>query len=201
MLKPEVYDCIANINYWAMYEKTLDRKMNRILGIFIYDPISKVSPLERVTQIREALATNEKLNEIGMPVPHRRQSEEDCRYLLGQLAERIEGIGPSPPLFQNINELIEKRLEKLRPLLQPLIETSSLFDAIKTFMEKVLPDLHDWKDFSDATMLIRYVLQFDTNQLQSTMTPHVTDSILREYLRNIAWIIQDTDNNRRKRKI
>jgi hypothetical protein len=200
MLDSEIYNCIANINYWAMYEKTLDRQMNRILGIFIYDPISKVSPLERVSQIREALATNEKLNEIGMPVPHRRQSEEDCRYLLGQLAERIEAIGASPPLFQNINDLIETRHEELRPLLQPLIEASSLSDAIKTFVEKVLPGLRDWKDFSDAEMLIRRVLRHDTNQLQSTVTPHVTDSMLREYLRNIAWIIQDADNDRRNRK-
>jgi hypothetical protein len=42
-------------------------------------------------------------------------------------------------------------------------------------------------------VLIRYALRFDTNkiEIQSMVTPPVTDSVLREYLRNIAWIIED----------
>jgi hypothetical protein len=198
MLKPEVNDCIANINYWAMYEKTLDRKINRVLGVFIYDPIGKVPPLERMSQIREALATNEKLNEIGMLVPHRRQSEEDCRYMLGQLTERIEAIGPSSPLFQDINDVTENDLEQLRILLQPLGETSTLSDAIKRFEEKVLPNLEDFKDRIDVELLISHVLWFDTSkiQIQSIVTPPVSDSVLREYLRNIAWKIQDSRRSR-----
>jgi hypothetical protein len=199
MLDPEMHDCIANINYWAMYEKTIDRKMDRILGKFVYDPLSKVSPRERLNQILGALASEEKLNEIGMPLTHRRQSEEGCRELLTQLIDRIEFYESNGlPLFENINELAEgNHLEKLRILLQPLSETSTLSDAIKRFEEKVLPSLHSYINHGDAEMLIRYVLWFDTNkiEIQSMVTPPVTDAMLREYLRNIGWVIKKENHH------
>lgn len=195
MLEDKVEDCIANINYWAMYEKTktLDRKINRIFGEFIYDPLSRVSPMERADQIREALASNEMLSEIGMPVPEHRQLEGDCRYMLGQLAERIEAVGPLSPLFQDINRLTEDHQKRLRIFLEPLGETSTLSDAINRFEEKVLPGLDDFKVRMDAVSLIRYALWFDTDKIEihSMVTKEVTDSVLREYLRNIAWKIMD----------
>jgi hypothetical protein len=192
MLDPEVHYCIAIINYCAMHGKTINDKMNRILGEFIYDPLSKVSPLERVSQIREALASDEKLSQPGV-TPTRRQSEEDCRALLTQLVDRIEFYESNGlPLFEDINKLTEKQLEELRILLQPLRETSTLSDAIKIFEEKVLPTLHSYKDSMDAVVLIRYLLWFDTSKiLPLFFTPEVTDSTVREYLRNIAWKIED----------
>jgi hypothetical protein len=194
MLKPEVHNCIANICYWAMYEKTLDRAMGRILGNFIYDPISRVSPMERASQIREALASNEKLSDsdIGVP-PNRRWSEEAFRDLLAQIVNRIEFYEPSgPPKFQDINKLTDRQLEELRALVQPLAMTSTLSDAIKTFEEKVLPDINDFKGRYDAELLIRHILWFDTSKiLPMFFTSKVTDSTFREYLRNIAWKIED----------
>jgi hypothetical protein len=199
MLSPDVKYCIALINYFGMYEKSFDRATDRVLGGFIYDPISKVSPMERVGQIREALASNEMLSELGT-TPTRRRSEEECRALLTQLIDRIEFYEASGlPKFQDINKLTEgDRLERLRILLQPLGEASTLSDAIKIFEAKVLPDLDGFKVLKDAVVLIRYALRFDTNkiEIQSMVTPPVTDSVLREYLRNIAWIIEDHNWNR-----
>jgi hypothetical protein len=197
MLTPEIRYCIALINYFAMYEKTLDRRIDRILGSFIYDPISRVSPMELATQIREALASDEKLSELGVP-PTRRWSEEECRALLTQLVDRIEFYEASGlPKFQDISKLTERQLERLRILVQPLVETSTLSDAIKRFEEKVLPGMDDFKAHMDAEVLIRYILWFDTNQILSRVTPQVTDSTFRDYLRNIAWIIQDHKPDRR----
>jgi hypothetical protein len=191
MLNDDVFMCILTINYMMAYEKSVDFAMDRILYSYIYDPISRVSPMGRVSQIREALASDEKLSEIGVAPAHRR-SEENCRALLVELADRIEAIGPSaPPEFQKVNDPSERQLEELRILVQPLAETSALSDAIKTFAEKVLPDLRGFVDCSNAEALIRYALRCDSNQLQSMVAPPVTDSALREYLRNIAWIIED----------
>jgi hypothetical protein len=191
MLKDEVRGCIAAINYWAWYEDTLDGAMNRVLGEYIYDTLSKKSPLERASQIREALESNEKLSRIGIPMTPR-WSEEESRALLNQLVDRIEFYEPGgPPRFQDINKLTE-RLEELRPLVQPLAETSTLSDAIKTFEEKVLPNLGNYKAHMDARQLLRYVLLFDTSKiLPMFFTSKVTDSTFREYLRNIAWKIED----------
>jgi hypothetical protein len=190
MLK-ELRDCMAVINYWAWYEDTIDGAMNRVLGEFIYDTLSKVSPAERARQIREALASNEKLSRIGIPMTPR-WSEEETRDLLTKLVDQIQFYASSgQQKIRDISELTE-RLEELRPLVRPLAETSTLSDAIKTFEEKVLPDLDGYKDRMDARMLIRYVLWFDTSKiLPEFFTPEVTDNTFREYLRNIAWKIED----------
>jgi hypothetical protein len=191
MLKDEVRASIAAINYWAWYEDTLDGAMNRVLGEYIYDTLSKVSPIERAAQIREALASDEKLSRIGIPMSPR-WSEEENRALLNQLVDRIEFYEPGgPPRFQDINKLTD-RLEKLRPLVQPLAETSTLSDAIKTFEKKVLPNLGGYNAHMDTRQLLRHVLWFDTSKILSEFfTPEVTDSMFREYLRNIAWKIED----------
>jgi hypothetical protein len=194
MLDPEIRCCIALINYSGMYEKTFDRAIDRILGEIIYDPISRVSPMERVGQIREALASDEILCERGT-TPTRRRSEEECRELLTKLVDRIEFYERSGlPWFKDINKLFENdRQHKLRILLEPLSETSTLSDAIKRFEEKLLPDMDDFLVRHDTLVLIRYVLWFNTDkiEIQSMVTRPVTDSVLREYLRNIAWVIMD----------
>jgi hypothetical protein len=193
MLKDEVCDCVANINYWAIYENTPDRAMVRILGKYIYDPITRVFPMERVRQIREALASSDMLSEIGLPPDLRKWSEEAFRDLLTQLVDRIEFYESSGlPKIQDDNELSERQLEELGTLVQPLAETSTLSDAIKTFEEKVLPDLDGYIARMNAEVLVRYVLWFDTGKiLPIFFTPEVTDSTFREYLRNIAWKIKD----------
>jgi hypothetical protein len=193
MLSPKVYNCIALINYLGpMYEKTIDPAMGRVLGNYIYDPISRVSPMERASQIREALASDEKLSEIGVPT-NRRWSEEAFRDLLTQIVDRIEFYESSGvPKFQDVSKLTERHLKELGILVQPLAETSTLSDAIKTFEEKLLPNFHDFKNRYDAEVLIRYVLQFDTSKILPVFfTPEVADSMFREYLRNIAWKIED----------
>jgi hypothetical protein len=197
MLKDEVRGCIAAINYWAWYEDTLDGAMNRVLGEYIYDTLSKKSPLERASQIREALASDEKLSRIGIPMTPR-WSEEESRALLKQLVDRIEYYeSHGLPKFQDVNELTE-RLEELRILVQPLGETSTLSNAIKRFEEKVLPDLDGFKARMDTVVLIRYVLQFNTSKILPVFfTREVTDSTFREYLRNIAWKIEDAGRPRK----
>jgi hypothetical protein len=196
MLNDDVFMCILTINYSTTYVRNLDYATNRLLSTYIYDPISKVSPMERVSQIREALASDEKLSEIAV-APDSRRSEEDCRALLAELADRIEALGPSaPPEFQKVHDPTEDYLEELHILVQPLAETSTLSDAIRTFVEKVLPGLHDHLDCSNAKVLIRYALLLDSNQLQPLVTPPVTESVLREYLRNIAWLIEDKARSR-----
>ncbi len=189
----DLHDCMANICFWAMYEKTIDRATDRILGKYIYDPISRVSPKERVRQIHEALASNEKLSEsdIGVPQDYR-WSEEAFRELLTQLVDRIEFYESNGlPKIQDVSKLTE-RLEKLRPLVQPLAETTTLSAAIKKFEEKVLPNLGDYNARMDTRELLRNVLWFDTSKILPVFfTPDVTDSTFREYLRNIAWKIED----------
>jgi len=198
MLKEEVSDCMANINYWVMYETTHDRALVRILGKYIYDPIGRVFPLERVRQIREALASSDKLSEIGLPPDLRTWPEESFRELLIQLVDRIEFYESSGlPKFQEVNELSERQLEELRILVQPLAVTSILSDAIKMFEEKVLPELDGYLGRMNAEVLIRYVLWFDTGKiLPLFFTTEVTDSTFREYLRNIAWKIKDSARSR-----
>jgi hypothetical protein len=193
MLTPEAKNCIALIIYLGpMYEKAIDRAMDRVLGQYIYDPIARVSPRERASLIREALASDERLSEITLPPDLHGWSEEEIRALLTQLVDRIEFYELSGlPKFQDTSELME-RLEELRPLMQPLAETSILSDAIKRFEEKVLPNLGGYKAHMDTGQLLRYVLWFDTSKiLPMFFTPEVTDSTFREYLRNIAWIIED----------
>jgi hypothetical protein len=191
MLKDEVAECIANINWWTIYESTIDGAINRILGEYIYNPFSQVSGSVRVSQIREALASDETLNEIGVP-DHARWPEEKLRKLLTQLAERVEyyelnGV----PKRQDFSELFEK-IEELRPLVQPLTKTSVLSEAIRLFEEEILPGLNNHFDRSNVYFLIRYVLFFDTSVLlPKFFTSEVTDTVFREYLRNIGWKIFD----------
>jgi hypothetical protein len=194
MLKDEVCDCMANINYWAMYEVTPDRALVRILGKYIYDPIGRVFLLERVRQIREALASSCKLSEIGLPPDLRAWSEEAFRELLTQLVDRIEFYESSgPPKFQDVAHLSDRQLEELRILVQPLAAISTLPDAIRIFEEKVLLDLDGNIARMNAEVLIRYLLWFDTGKiLPMFFTTEITDSTFREYLRNIAWKIKDS---------
>jgi hypothetical protein len=198
MLKDEVCDCMANINYWAMYEVTPDRAIVRILGKYIYDPIGRVFPMERVRQIREALASGCKLSEIGLPPDLRAWSEDAFRELLTQLVDRIEFYESSGlPKFQDLNNLSEGQLDELRILVQPLAEKSTSSDAVKCFEEKVLIDLDSYLARMNAEVLIRYVLWFDTSKiLPMLFTTEVTDSAFREYLRNIAWKIKDSTKTR-----
>jgi hypothetical protein len=198
MLKSEVFNCIAGINYMTLFDKNLDNAIDRVLGIYIYNPSRRVSPLDRASQIREALASSEKLNEIAVPLELRR-SEETVRTFLAQLADRIEALGSSePPKYQRPIKLTEKILEKLRFLLQPLAETSTLDNVIEQFVEKVLPDLKSYYDLHDAEVFISYVLRHDTNEIRSMVTPKTTDSMLREYLHNVALIIENQARSRKK---
>jgi hypothetical protein len=194
MLTPEAKNCIALIIYMGpMYEKTIDRAMDRVLGQYIYDPIARVPPMERASLIREALASDERLSEITLPPDLHGWSEEEIRALLTQLVDRIEFYESSGlPKFQDVNKLTERQLGQLRILAQPLAETSTLSGAIKRFEEKVLPNLDDYKARMDAEVLIRYVLWFNTSKILPVFfTPEVADTTFREYLRNIAWIIED----------
>jgi len=192
MLEDAVRDCMANINYWTMYEDAHDRVMDRVLGKYIYDPISRVPPMERANQIREALRSREKVSGIAVPTSLS-WSEEEFRELLSQLVDRIQYYESSGvPRFQEVNELRERELEELSILVQPLTETSTLSDAINIFEEKVLPDLDSFIARMDAEVLIRYLLWFDTsNILPVFFPPEVTDATFREYLRKIAWKIED----------
>jgi hypothetical protein len=196
MVKDDVRDCMAAINYWAWYEDTLDGAMNRVLGEHIFDPLSKVAPTERARQIREALASGEKLSRIGIPMPAR-WSEQETRNLLTKLVDQIKFYESSgQPKIRDVSELTES-LDKLRYLVQPLTETSTLSDAIKTFEENLLPNLDGYKARSDAESLIQYVLWFDTSNLLPvlfTSEVNINDDTFREYLRNIAWMIEDARN-------
>jgi hypothetical protein len=192
MLEDAVLDCMANINYWTMYEDSFDRVMNRVLSKYIYDPISRVPPMERANQIREALTSRERVSGIAVP-PSLSWSEEAFRELLTRLIDRIEFYESSGvPKFQDDNQLTERQLSKLNILVQPLAETSTLSDAVERFEEKVLPELDSFIGRMDAEVLIRYLLWFDTsNLLPVFFSPKVSDSTFREYLRKIAWKIED----------
>jgi hypothetical protein len=198
MLESKVYLFIAGLNYMTQFDRSLDGAMDRVLDMYIYNPRLGVSPMERVRQIREALASDEKLSEIVVP-PELRRSEETVRAFLSQLADRIEALGLSaPPKYQRPIELTEKILEKLRFLLQPLAESSTLDIAIEQFVEKALPDLKSYHDLHDTEVFISYVLRHDTNEIRSVVTPKTTDSMFREYLHNVALIIENQARSRKK---
>jgi hypothetical protein len=192
MLNDDVRYCLTFINYWTNYEGTINGAINRILGEAIYNPISRVPPSDRVSQICDALASDETLREIGIPTNAAIWPEEKIRELLTQLIDWIEFYELSGvPKFQDISDLND-RLEDLRSFVQPLAETYTLPEAVKTFEEKVLPDLDDVNARIDALVLIRYVLRFETSKILPVLfTPEVTDATFREYLRNIAWKIED----------
>jgi hypothetical protein len=196
MLNSKTFVFIAGLNYMTMFDKDLDGAIDRVLSMFVYDTSYGFSPIERVRQIREALASDEKLNEIGVPQESRR-SEETVRAFLFQLADRIEALGSSaPPKYQRPITLTEKILEKLRFLLRPLAEASNLSDAVDHFREKVLPNLKSYDDLHDAEAFIHYVLRYDTNEIRSVVTPQTTDPTLREYMANIASIIEERERSR-----
>jgi hypothetical protein len=190
MLADDVKKCLAIINYLSNNENTIEGAINRILGEYIYDTIGRVSAKEILSSLRSALGSNEKLSVVGYPITAG-WSEEKFRELLSKLADRIESYESSGvPRWQDLSELIE-RIEKFRPLVQPLAETITLSDAIKRFEENVLPAL-DYMKRMDAVTLIRFSLWFDTSKILPLLfTREVTDTIFREYLLNIAWKIED----------
>lgn len=192
MLDDAVFDCMANINYWTMYEDSFERVMNRVLAKYIYDPISRVAPMERANQIREALTSRERVSGIAVPSALS-WSEESFRELLTRLIDRIECYESSGvPKYLDDNQLTQRQLGKLHSLVRPLAETSTLSDAVRRFEEKVLPDLDTFLLRMDAEVLIRYLLWFDTsNLLPVFFSPEVADSTFREYLRKISWKIED----------
>lgn len=191
MLSDEVLHCLTLIYYVGpMNATTIDPALDRILGRYIFEPLARVSPLENARMIREALASDEKLSEIGLGGLAPEWTEESIRELLTQLVARIEFyLSSGGPKNPDVSRLTES-LDKLRPLVQPLAETSNLSDAIKRFEENLLPTF-DYSTSGNSRDLIRRVLRFDTSKiLPALFTPeaasHITDDTFREYLRNIG---------------
>jgi hypothetical protein len=188
MLSDEARASIGALIYLTSLEKIPNNAIDRALTRVVYDPLSRVTPAERLAHVREALDCSLNLSQVGPPVPH---SNDSLRAYLAELARRIEQnakkfaivIDPAKKLPTNVENDVIK-------LLGPLVAAKNPNDALDLLIDEIVSQWDYIKDFYDAEQLIRFALNSNVALSSLVQTPHSEDQV-RCYLRNAAWRIKD----------
>jgi hypothetical protein len=188
MLSDEALASIGALIYLTSLDQIPNNAIDRALTRVVYDPLSRVTPAQRLAHIREALECSLNLSRVGPPVPH---SNDSLRAYLAELARRIEQnaekfaivIDPKKKLPTNVENDVIK-------LLGPLAAAKNPNDALDLLIDEIVSQWDYIKDFYDAEQLIRFALKSNVALSSLVQTPHSEDQV-RCYLRNAAWRIEE----------